>query len=115
MDTTNTKLATVNARISPVAGMDVLSRNEVKRLRDASHGGLHALLTRCALAVLTSGSENDDALDIFHRYPDFDIQVLQQERDHKPELKAAPANAFVDGKLIRGINEQLFPVVRDLA
>ncbi len=108
-------LATVNARIAPVAGMDVLSRNEVKRLRDASQGGLHALLRRCALAVLTSGSENDDALGIFENYPDFDIQVLQQDRGIKLELTSAPARAFVDGRIIRGINELLFAVVRDIA
>jgi predicted Rossmann-fold nucleotide-binding protein len=105
---------TVNARISPVAGMDVLSRNEVTRLRDATQGGLHTLLRRCALAVLTSGSENDDALGIFARYPEFDIQVLQQDRGIKLELKNAPASAFVDGKIIRGINELLFAVVRDI-
>ena len=105
---------TVSARIAPVAGMDVLSRNEVTRLRDATHGGLHALLRRCALAVLTSGSENDDALGIFARYPDFDIQVLQQDRGIKLELKNAPASAFVDGRIIRGINELLFAVVRDI-
>jgi len=105
---------TVNARIAPVAGMDVLSRNEVTRLRDATQGGLHALLCRCALAVLTSGSENDDALGIFARYPDFDIQVLQQDRGIKLELRNAPASAFVDGKIIRGINELLFAVVRDI-
>ena len=113
--TKNKSKATVNARIAPVAGMDILSRNEVTRLRDASHGGLHALLQRCALAVLTSGSENDDALDIFARFPDFDIQVLQQDRGIKLELKNAPANAFVEGKIIRGINELLFAVVRDIA
>ena len=112
---TKTKLPTVSARIAPVAGMDILSRNEVTRLRDASHGGLHALLKRCALAVLTSGSENDDAMDIFQRYPDFDIQVLQQDRGIKLELKNAPTPAFVEGKIIRGINELLFAVVRDIA
>ena len=106
---------TVNARIAPVAGMDVLSRDEVSRLRDASHGGLHALLRRCALAVLTSGSENDDALSIFEHFPDFGIQVLQQDRGIKLELKHAPAQAFVDGRIIRGINELLFAVVRDIA
>ena len=105
---------TVNARIAPVAGMDVLSRNEVTRLRDATQGGLHALLRRCALAVLTSGSENDDARGIFARYPDFDIQVLQQDRGIKLELKHAPASAFVEGRIIRGINELLFAVVRDI-
>src|SRR5262245_46076539 len=107
--------ATVNARIAPVAGMDVLSRDEVTRLRDASQVRLHALLRRCALAVLTSGSENDDALSIFEHYPDFDIQVLQQDRGIKLELAQAPAYAFVDGKIIRGINELLFAVVRDIA
>ena len=107
--------ASVSARISPVTGMDVLSRNEVRRLHDASLGGLHALLRRCALAVLTSGSENDDALGIFERYRDFDIQVLQQDRGVKLELTNAPASAFVDGKIIRGIHELLFAVVRDIA
>ena len=106
---------TVNARIAPVAGMDVLSRNEVTRLRDASQGGLHALLRCCALAVLTSGSENDDAMGIFARYPDFDIQVLQQDRGIKLELHNAPERAFVDGRIIRGINELLFAMVRDIA
>jgi hypothetical protein len=38
----------------------VLSRAEVARLRDASCGGMHELLRRCALAVLTSGSASDD-------------------------------------------------------
>jgi pyrimidine/purine-5'-nucleotide nucleosidase len=112
---TSARHGTVTARIAPVAGMDVLSRNEVTRLRDASHGGLHALLRRCALAVLTSGSENDDALDIFQRFPDFGIQVLQQDRGIKLELKNAPAQAFVDGRIIRGVNELLFAVVRDIA
>lgn len=108
-------VTTVSTRIAPVAGMDVLSRNEVKLLRDASQGGLHALLRRCALAVLTSGSENDDALGIFERYPDFDIQVLQQDRGVKLELSHAPALAFVEGRIIRGIHELLFAVVRDIA
>ncbi|HRQ66802.1 MAG TPA: pyrimidine/purine nucleosidase domain-containing protein, partial [Xanthomonadaceae bacterium] len=51
--------ATVNARVFPRAGLDILSRQEVSRLRDASRGGLHDLLRRCTLAVLTSGSATD--------------------------------------------------------
>ena len=105
---------TVNARIAPAAGMDVLSRNEVTRLRDASRGGLHALLRRCALAVLTSGSENDDALGIFERYPDFDIQVLQQDRGVKLELRTRRPERSSTARIIRGINELLFAVVRDI-
>jgi predicted Rossmann-fold nucleotide-binding protein len=106
--------ATTSARISPVAGLDLLSRQEVARLRDAGTGGLHELLRRCALAVLTQGSASDDARALLDRYPDFDIQILQQDRGVKLELKNAPADAFVDGHMIRGVNELLFAVVRDI-
>ena len=104
----------VSARISPSGGLDVLSRNEVAMLRDVSASGLHGLLRRCALAVLTSGSESDDPRSTLERYPDFDIQVLQQDRGIKLELRRAPAQAFVDGQIIRGINELLVAVVRDI-
>ena len=108
------RAATVSARVSPVGGLDVLSRNEVARLRGASGSGLHALLRRCALAVLTSGNISDDPRAILEQYPDFDIQVLQQDRGMKIELTNAPAQAFVDGQIIRGINELLVAVVRDI-
>ncbi|OHC49017.1 nucleotide 5'-monophosphate nucleosidase PpnN [Rhodanobacter soli] len=108
------KSGTVSARISPIGGLDVLSRNEVARLRGASGSGLHALLRRCALAVLTSGNVGDDPRAILEQYPDFDIQVLQQDRGMKIELSNAPAQAFVDGQIIRGINELLVAVVRDI-
>ena len=107
-------LATVSARISPVGGLDILSRNEVARLRGASGSGLHALLRRCALAVLTSGTVSDDPRAILEQYPDFDVQVLQQDRGIKIELSNAPASAFVDGQIIVGINELLVAVVRDI-
>ncbi len=110
----SSRLPTVSARISPAAGLDVLSRNEVSRLRDATQGGLHPLLRRCTLAVLTQGIEADDARAMLERYPDFDIQVLQQDRGIKLELSNAPAQAFVDGRIIRGVNELLFAVVRDI-
>jgi predicted Rossmann-fold nucleotide-binding protein len=113
MDTPR-KPSTFSARISPAAGLDVLSRHEVARLRDASGGGLHELLRRCALAVLTQGSHNDDARAILEQYPDFDVQILQQDRGVKLELSNAPSEAFVDGRIIRGINELLFAVVRDI-
>jgi pyrimidine/purine-5'-nucleotide nucleosidase len=108
------KCPTFSARIAPAAGLDVLSRHEVARLRDAGSGGLHELLRRCALAVLTQGSATDDARQLLERYPDFDIQILQQDRGVKLELNNAPAEAFVDGRIIRGVNELLFAVVRDI-
>jgi len=106
---------TVNARVSPRGGLDVLSRSEVSRLRDASKGGLHELLRRCSLAVLTSGSASDDPRAALERYPDYDIQVQQQDRGIRLELSHAPAQAFVDGRLIVGVAELLFAVVRDIA
>ncbi|MBI2397685.1 MAG: LOG family protein [Xanthomonadales bacterium] len=105
----------MNARISPTGGMDMLSRQEVGRLRDASHGGLHQLMRRCALAVLSSGSTSDDPRALLERYPDFDIQVHQQDRGVKLELLNAPGEAFVEGEIIRGVSELLFAVVRDIA
>src|SRR5690606_14069789 len=107
-------LPTVDAHIYPKGGLDVLSREEVARLRSAS-GGIHDLLRRCALAVLTSGSASDDPRAAQELYPDFDIQVLQQDRGVRIELRNAPAMAFVDGHIIRGVADLLFAVVRDLA
>ncbi len=104
-----------DARIYPRGGLDVLSRTEVARLRDASTGGMHELLRRCALAVLTSGSASDDPRAARDLYPNFDIQVTQQDRGVRIDLKDAPAMAFVDGQIIRGVSELLFAVVRDLA
>ncbi len=108
-------LPTVSASIYPRGGLDVLSREEVARLKDASTGGMHELLRRCALAVLTTGSTSDDPTAARELYPDFDIQVTQQDRGIRIDLYHAPAMAFVDGRIIRGVAELLFATVRDLA
>ena len=113
-DVATPHLHTVNASIYPHAGMDVLSRDEVMRLRDASAGGMHELLRRCALAVLTTGSTADDPRAALEMYPDFDIHVVQQDRGLRLELVNAPAMAFVDGRIITGVAELLSAVVRDL-
>jgi predicted Rossmann-fold nucleotide-binding protein len=105
---------TVNAIVSPRGGLDVLSRAEIARLRDASAGGLHELFRRCALAVLTTGSHSDDPRITRALYPDFDLQINQHDRGIKLELHNAPASAFVDGEIVRGVAELLFAVVRDI-
>ncbi|TCZ88653.1 nucleotide 5'-monophosphate nucleosidase PpnN [Lysobacter sp. N42] len=115
LEPTNATLPTVDARIYPRNGLDILSRAEVARLRDASSGGMHELLRRCALAVLTSGSTTDDPRAARELYPDFDIQVQQQDRGVRIDLFKAPAMAFVEGDLIQGVAELLAAVVRDLA
>ena len=111
----NNQTPTLSAQISPRASLDILSREEITRLRDASKGGLHELLRRCSLAVLTTGTESDDPRAAQVRYPNFDIEVLQLDRGIKLELINAPASAFVDGEIIRGVADLLFAVVRDIA
>ncbi len=105
---------TVDARISPEGRLSVLSKVEVNRLLDTSQGGLYKLFRNCLLAVLSSGSYLDDGKELLERYKSFDIRIIQEERGIKLEVKNAPATAFVDGKIIRGINEHLFAVLRDV-
>ncbi len=100
--------------VTPDTAMHMLSQQEVEKLRETSEGGLHELFRNCALAVLTSGNDTDDTKAFFARYADFDIALVQRDRGVKLELINAPASAFVDGKLIQGIKEHLFSVLRDI-
>jgi predicted Rossmann-fold nucleotide-binding protein len=106
--------ATVDATVWPQGRMEVLSRSEVARLLDDSQGGLYPLLRRCSLAVLNSGGFLDDGEELLQRYAQFRIDVAQNERGIRLELKGAPAVAFVDGRIIKGIGEHLFAVLRDI-
>ena len=104
----------VDAVITPKGQLDVLSKAEVAQLLDTSSGGLYKIFRNCSLAVLNCGSSLDDGKELLERYPDFAIRVIQVERGIKLELKKAPAIAFVDGQMIRGIKEHLFAVLRDV-
>ena len=104
----------VDAIISPKTHLNVLSKTEVNKLLDTSQGGLYTIFRNCSLAVLNSGSNLDDGKELLERYKTFEIRVLQEERGIKLELKNAPAIAFVDGKMIKGINEHVFAVLRDV-
>ena len=104
----------IDARVSPEGHMEILSRAEVLKLLDTSQGGLYKLFRSCSLAVLNSGSQLDDGKQLLERYQSFDIRLVQNERGIKLELTGAPAHAFVDGKLIKGISEHLFAVLRDV-
>lgn len=103
-----------DALISPIGRLEILSRSEVNKLLDTSKSGVYTLFRNCALAVLNSGNDLDDGKKLLERYKTFDIRVLQNERGIKLELKNAPAKAFVDGTIIKGISEHLFAVLRDV-
>jgi len=104
----------VSTRLYPAGMLNTLSRQEVERLHGASKGDLAKLLRRCALAVLNSGNQGDDAEGLLEKYQDFSIEVQQVNRGLRLELMNAPGSAFVDGKIIEGIRELLSAVIRDL-
>ncbi len=104
----------VDARVTPRGSLETLSQAEIDKLLDSGQGGLYPLFRKCALAVLNSGGELDDARRIFERYRDFDVTLARQAWGIKLELRNAPAVAFVDGQMIKGIKEHLFAVLRDV-
>jgi len=106
--------AVVHARVSPKGVLDNLSQQEVDKLLDRGQGGLYPLFRRCALAVLNSGTLIDDARVIFEAYKDFELRIVREPWGIKLEMNHAPASAFVDGDMIRGVKEHLFSVLRDI-
>ena len=104
----------VDTLIAPEGRLDILSKAEVNRLLDTSQGGLYTIFRNCSLAVLNCGSTIDDGKELLERYKTFNISILQRERGIKLDIKGAPAIAFVEGKMIRGIHEHLFAVLRDI-
>tara|TARA_R110002049_G_scaffold9444_13_gene48078 strand:+ start:788 stop:2170 length:1383 start_codon:yes stop_codon:yes gene_type:complete len=114
MNIDNAGYDAVNAEVWPEGSLEVLSHTEVEQLRSSTEKGLYPLLRRCLLAVLNSGSDTDDARTVLQRYANFSVGFLQEDRGIRLKLKGAPAHAFVDGKMIRGIRELLFAVLRDI-
>jgi predicted Rossmann-fold nucleotide-binding protein len=105
--------STHSTRIYPAGTLNILSREEVRRLSDATEE-VGDLLRRCSLAVLNSGMAGDDAEAMLAQYRDYTIRVQQVNRGIRLELEHAPGCAFVDGEIIYGIRELLSAVVRDI-
>ena len=104
----------VNIKLNPKGQLDVLSKREVQRLLDSSQTGLYHLYRNCSLAVLNTGTDPDDPRRMLAAFSDFEIELLQQDRGIRLELKQAPETAFVNGKILTGIREHLFAVLRDI-
>ncbi|QCU90870.1 nucleotide 5'-monophosphate nucleosidase PpnN [Thiomicrorhabdus sediminis] len=100
--------------IRPEGSLQILSYQEAQQLCDVSDAGLNDLLKRCALAVLNTGASEDDEPTLLNKYKRFSIEVTVKGRGVQLVLKNAPRHAFVDNKLITGIKEHLFAVIRDL-
>ena len=100
--------------VNPAGSMELLSQLEVDQLKLAAAGETYQLFRNCSLAVLNCGSQTDRSQQILEKHASFDINVIRRERGVKLELFNAPEAAFVDGELIRGIQEHLFSVLRDI-
>jgi predicted Rossmann-fold nucleotide-binding protein len=101
------------ASVRPLQTLDLLSQREMASLV-TTDDELHQLFRRCALAVLNTGGDTDDARKVYERYHDFDLRVVPESRGLKLELFNAPAEAFVDGTMIEGIRSHLFTALRDI-
>ena len=104
----------VDAEVWPEGSLEVLSQFEIDQLQSSGSGGLYPLLRRCMLAVLNSDSDVDDAGLLLEQFRDFEVGFIRQDRGLKLTLKNAPAESFVDGRMIRGTRELLSAVLRDI-
>ena len=104
----------IDTQIAPEGRLDILSKSEVAKLLDSSQGGLYEIFRNCSLAVLNCGNQLDDGKELLERYQSFAISIVQRERGIKLDVRGAPATAFVDDKMIKGIHEHLFAVLRDV-
>ena len=114
METSILSSELIDARVTPKGSLEQLSQQEIAKLLDSGQGGLYPLFRKCALAVLNSGGGQDDSRQIFEKYRDFDLRIVRQAWGIKLEIKNAPASAFVDGVMIKGLKEHLFAVLRDV-
>ncbi len=108
------KYDVIDTQIAPEGRLEVLSKTEINKLRDTSKGGLYNIFRNCSLAVLNCGNNMDDGKELLERFQSFDISIIQRERGIKLDIKGAPASAFVDDQMIKGIHEHLFAVLRDV-
>jgi len=104
----------MQTQINPVGNMNLLSQAEIEQLQQSATSKIYQLYRNCSLAVLNAGSHTDDAEAIYKKFQDFQIQVLRRERGVKLALANPPTDAFVDGKIIKGIQELLSAVLRDI-
>ncbi len=111
MPNSNQKQSKSNLR--PISTLNLLSNREIQGLM-SSKEEVRTLFRECALAILNTGNDQDDVRQLLAEYQDFEIEVVPEARGPKLAVKNAPGTAFVDGNMIRGIQDHLFSVLRDI-
>ena len=105
----------VDIDVGPKGSLELLSQREVNALSQGVQNlDLHDLFRRCALAVLNTGNETDNAAEIFDTYADFSINVVKRTRGFQLTIRNAPRTALVEGRMVEGIRQHLFAVLRDI-
>ena len=103
----------MQVQLNPTGVLNLLSKLEVDLLQASSSTERYKLFRNCVLAVLNVGSHTDSSSEIYDKYQDFDVKLIARERGIKIELDNPPETAFVDEKIITGIHEHIFSVIRD--
>ncbi|MEQ8955156.1 MAG: nucleotide 5'-monophosphate nucleosidase PpnN [Gammaproteobacteria bacterium] len=99
--------------VRPPPYMNMMSQREIMAATQ-SDDEVFQTFRNCALAVLNTGNDTDDAAALLKTYADFSIDIITESRGIKLQISNAPASAFVDGKMIRGVQEHLFAALRDI-
>ncbi|MFT4632810.1 MAG: putative Rossmann-fold nucleotide-binding protein [Candidatus Pseudothioglobus sp.] len=99
--------------LRPIKSLNLLSYREIEGLM-SSESSVRNLFRECALAVLNTGDAEDDVNKLLSSHEDFSIEVERESRGPKINVYNAPASAFVDGRMIRGVQDHLFSVLRDI-
>lgn len=105
---------TNSIKVSPQGSFGLFSQMEAHRLLQTSKGEVQSLFRSCSLAVLNCGERFDNSRNLHQLYHDFDIRIHHENGRIQLELTNAPKRAFVDGRLIQGISDHLFAVLRDI-
>ncbi|MGR9105955.1 MAG: nucleotide 5'-monophosphate nucleosidase PpnN [Gammaproteobacteria bacterium] len=109
------KIKSAFAQIGPRGSLELLSQRELSALIEGvNHCNLQELFRRCSLAVMNTGNPSDNAAEIFDFYHDFSIEVARRTRGLKLIVRNAPSSAFIEGRMIEGIRQHLFAVLRDV-
>ena len=101
------------SNLRAISTLNLMSNREIQGLM-SSREEVRTLFRACALAILNTGNDKDDVKELMAKYADFEIEVTPEARGPKLAVKNAPGTAFVDGNMIRGIQDHLFSVLRDI-
>lgn len=100
--------------VNPTKNLALLNQQEIEALKNLRDEQLHELFKACSLAVLSADETSDDPEELLEKNKGFDIEILKKNRGIQLKLTNAPDSAFVDGKIIEGVKQNLFSVARDI-